>query len=285
MEAPQAPQAPQPEHSRRGNTKLAGKRTRAWCFTINNFTGADLHTAQTNIETHKGEYIIGKEIGEETKTPHLQGYIRFAQGKTFNATKKLIGEKAHLEEAKGSREDNYKYCSKQGDFITNIVLKPTSETHEESYEKYMIKKYNNVVWKPWQQSIIELIDEEADERKVYWYYETEGNTGKSFLTRYLDWKHDAIIANGKQSDVFNQYKLFLEEKKRQPKLAIIDIPRSHKDYICYSTFEKIKDGLFYSGKYEGGKLRLIPHHLIIFANFEPDTSKLSEDRWIIENIN
>jgi len=40
----------------------------------------------------------------------------------------------------------------------------------------------------------------------------------------------------------------------------------------------------YSGKYEGGVIELLPVHLIVFANFEPNTATMSEDRWNIQKI-
>jgi len=138
--------------------------------------------------------------------------------------------------------------------------------------------------KNWKQKILDIIAGEPDERKVYWFWEPVGNTGKSFLVKYIDWKYDAIIANGKQSDIFHQYRTFIEEKDDLPTIALIDIPRSHENYVCYSTLEKIKDGLMHSGKYEGGKVRVLEHHLIVFANFLPKESTLSADRWEIVKI-
>lgn len=67
-------------------------------------------------------------------------------------------------------------------------------------------------------------------------------------------------------------------------VIIIDVPRTNENYVCYGTMEKIKDGLMYSGKYEGGVIELLPVHLIVFANFEPNTATMSEDRWNIQKI-
>lgn len=252
-------------------------KARRWCITYNNYTEQILGEFVHEFNKLGYTYVIGKEVSK-TGTPHLQIYLETKNPISFNALKKKWPA-AHIEKAKGSTEDNKRYCSKEGKSISNLPLSP-----DEEYDLEMKSEYANCVWRDWQLEILTLIESPPSKRKVHWFWEETGNVGKSFLCKYLDWKYDAIIANGKQSDVFNQYKSYLDEKKKQPKIALIDIPRSHKDYICYSTFEKIKDGLFYSGKYEGGKLRLIKHHLIIFANFEPDTSKLSEDRWDIHEI-
>lgn len=41
---------------------------------------------------------------------------------------------------------------------------------------------------------------------------------------------------------------------------------------------------FYSGKYEGGMVVGNNPHLLVFANIEPDTKKMSDDRFIVQNI-
>ena len=64
---------------------------------------------------------------------------------------------------------------------------------------------------------------------------------------------------------------------------IFDIPRSKSDYMehLYPVLEQFKNGQFFSGKYES-KARLFPKpHVIVFANFAPETDKLSMDRWDI----
>ena len=59
-------------------------------------------------------YIIGEEIGSRG-TKHLQGYIEFN-----NRTRPIesIGIKAiHWEVAKGNKEQNYTYCSKDNKIL------------------------------------------------------------------------------------------------------------------------------------------------------------------------
>lgn len=277
---------------------------RAWFGTWNNYTQDEFNSFKEWCDSETISYVIGKEVGEQG-TPHLQFIIRFENKRSFSALKKKWG-KLHLENCRVWR-DSVRYCMKEGEYITKNINeedykdrpataprtgraipvndRPTDRPeHELQYEKFMEEEYKDIVWHDWQQTVLDLVNSKPSQREVYWFWEETGNKGKSFLTRYLDWKYNAIIANGKQADIFNQYKTFLDTEKVQPKLAIIDIPRSHKDYVCYSTLEKIKDGLIYSGKYEGGKLRLIPHHLIIFANFEPKKCELSIDRWRIYRL-
>jgi len=260
-------------------------RCRKWMTAYNNYTEDD-YKRMEEFFTKKGwTYVIGKEIAPTTGTPHLQVFVQHKNAIQLNLLKEHFPKTRWLK-ANGSAYANLKYCSKEDkDCLTNITDKKTKiPKHVTQYDDFMKQEFNEIKWFNWQQEVLDIIESKPDRRKVFWFYEETGNVGKSFLAQYIDWKYNAIIANGKQSDVFNQYKTFLDTEEEQPTVAIIDIPRSHKEYVCYSTMEKIKDGLVYSGKYEGGKLRLIPHHLIIFANFEPQQSKLSEDRWVIKNI-
>ena len=50
------------------------------------------------------------------------------------------------------------------------------------------------------------------------------------------------------------------------------------------TIESIKNGLVFSGKYEGAQLIFNRPHVICFSNSLPDTTMMSADRWKIVNI-
>lgn len=89
--------------------------TRGWTFTVNNYTDADEKHMKDMFEELKLDYLIyGREVGERG-TAHLQGYL-FKRNKIhFNSIKEYM-PKAHIEKALGSPEQNYNYCSKDGDF-------------------------------------------------------------------------------------------------------------------------------------------------------------------------
>lgn len=110
----------------------------AWCFTLNNYSESEYEflSSEFRNKSEKYFYIVGKEVGE-SGTPHLQGYIalkdkskKFRPLPTF-AVKREEGKNAmHFERARGNREQNYKYCSKDGNFITNIT--PAAEQLEQA---------------------------------------------------------------------------------------------------------------------------------------------------------
>lgn len=95
--------------------KLPAKKREAsakcWCFTINNPVDGEI-LPPNNMVTYM---IYGRETGANG-TKHFQGYVQFKNRHRFEALKKLV-PKAHWEKAKGSPLQNFKYCSKDGDFI------------------------------------------------------------------------------------------------------------------------------------------------------------------------
>lgn len=94
------------------NTK--DKKSRKWVFTLNNYTEEEFTKIKEFGEKNCKYFIVGKEIGE-SGTPHLQGYMRFANARSFASMKKTI-PKAHIEIAFGTDIENQKYCSKDNNF-------------------------------------------------------------------------------------------------------------------------------------------------------------------------
>lgn len=93
---------------------MPSPQARHWCFTINNYT--DDHVRNLRTVSEQCEYLVfGREVGEQG-TPHLQGFVSFSKRKSLGPTKKLIGNEAHLECAKGSPAQASAYCKKDGDF-------------------------------------------------------------------------------------------------------------------------------------------------------------------------
>lgn len=272
---------PRPE----GNTNSSGLnqcKSRKWCFTLNNYDKDEYEELVNSITSRNSYlYIIGKEVGE-SGTPHLQGYIEGKNQISFN-TLKNINKRLHLEKAKGTQEQNYKYCSKDGDYITNIKIKLSNE---ERYKEILDKEYQNVIWKPFQQKILDIINSDVDKRKIYWFHEESGNVGKSYILKYiaLTYPEKVIIGNGKINDVFNQIRNHIEEGN-EPSIILIDVPRDYAEsYFNYGGLENIKNGFFFSGKYEGGKCLFNIPHIIVVSNEEPNYRKLSGDRYEVYDV-
>ena len=214
----------------------------------------------------------------EKKTRHIQGYVRFKNQKDLSALKKLQ-PRAHFEGAKGSDDENHKYCSKEGDFRSNYTPKLTRE----DLLAMVAKSYESVIWKPWQRSVLDLLDSCTNPRTIHWIYESTGNVGKTFLAKFLCLRPGTIICQGKSADVLNQVNVAIDAGRR-PQLILVDIPRVTLDYVSYNCLECLKNGLLYSGKYEGGVCIFPSPTVLCFANEMPQLHKMSIDRWDIHII-
>jgi len=84
-------------------------------FTLNNYTEEELSTIKVVIIPKAKWVIIGKEKAPTTGTPHLQGYIKFETKKTLNVLRGYL-PRAVFAKAKGTDEQNFNYCSKEGDW-------------------------------------------------------------------------------------------------------------------------------------------------------------------------
>lgn len=90
-------------------------RRRDYCFTINNWTDADIEELKKLEDSDKVRYLcIGKEVGENG-TPHLQCYVYFNNAVVFATVKKFL-TRAAIFPCRGSPDQNITYCSKDGDF-------------------------------------------------------------------------------------------------------------------------------------------------------------------------
>nr|WPR18722.1 MAG: replication polyprotein [Chemarfal virus 269] len=94
------------------------KRSRGWCFTLNNYEEADI----SDISKIESTYLVfGKEVGA-SGTPHLQGFVYFANARAGKSVKKAVSPRSHVESLKGTPKQAADYCKKEGDFVEFGVL-------------------------------------------------------------------------------------------------------------------------------------------------------------------
>lgn len=99
----------------------ADARARNWCFTLNNYTPEESKIMH-DLSDKANYLVIGKEIGDEKKTPHLQGYIEYPNAVRMSALKKIVmrwdeevkvwKNAVHWEVRKGTAEQAAQYCKK-----------------------------------------------------------------------------------------------------------------------------------------------------------------------------
>lgn len=258
-----------------GNTERparAPKKSRHWFFTLNNPMEVPLDHSQMEQLLHSlgpTKFVFQLEEGD-SKTPHYQGCVSV---KNPIAMPRNLCPQIHWETTRDWSKASA-YCMKDegrlaGPWVHNVdIARP-------------IKVIETL--KPWQEQVKELIDEDPDDRKIHWFWESTGNAGKTAMAKYICKNYNALFLSGKASDAKYAVSEWLE-KNGELRVAVFGFTRSVEDYVSYQALEEIKDGLFFNGKYEAKMCIFNSPHVIVFANFPPDQSKLSADRWYVENI-
>lgn len=295
-----------------------------WAFTLfddESFDDPDGYPDLWNAETMR-YLVMGKEICPDTGRKHFQCYVQLKDKKTLTWMKTNVSTTAHFEGAKANHEKNRAYCVKDrvfkewGQIATvgsrqdiNVVVQRINngETVDDlmfdeecagtiarslnffrQLERCYIRKNGSAnlrarmevaVLRPWQSDVVSLVAEAPDTRKVFWYYDECGNTGKSFLVDYLVSMKGAIVfTNGKMADMAFAYK--------EESIVVFDLARCQADKIdnVYMAVENFKNGRMFSPKYESQTKVFPVPHVLVFANFEPDRSKLSQDRWHVTRV-
>lgn len=254
------------------NSKPRVSPSKKWVFTLNNYTKEQMALLKQRLETLGEKYVVGKEVGEECGTPHLQGWVVFK-----NRTRPIesIGIKQiHWEKQKGTDQQCIDYCTKEGDIW---IAKNTGE-------KRLKDPLEGKELYPWQKFVLEIIQQEPDDRSIYWFWEPVGNIGKTSLIKHIVINNDdCIVVDGKAADAIHGVTEMVR-KGKDPRVVFMDIVRTQEGKISYSAIEKIKNGMFFNTKYETGMVVYNCPHVIIFANWLPNRDALSRDRWKIYEI-
>lgn len=254
------------------------------CFTLNNYTQEDWEI----FERQKRQFfrlVVGCEIAPTTGTPHLQGYCEFKKkGKQNKGErpiaffKKLLGHNRTnflKDRVKGNVWQNSNYCKKEGRRLIsyNIPRELQIYTRDDLQEKHTL-----IVDK-----FIEFEDAKFG-RKIHWFWEPKGGWGKSLCCSYMVDQMGATVISGKRTDMFCGLVKLIEQTGECPPIILVDIPRSSHGYIDYSGLEAIKNGMFFSPKYESGMVRFNRPWIICWGNEEPLYDLMSLDRWEVERL-
>lgn len=244
-------------------------RSRAWFFTLDN-ANISMVAQICNIFGNL-EYVFQLEKADSGMI-HFQGVVRYK-----NPVECWPNLKAHWERCRNWRKAII-YCSK----VETRIDGPWTNLKNLKFRKTIKDPLRGVKPYVWQKEILEIIKNEPDNRKIFWYYESEGNSGKSTLCKHIVMNYNACLLGGNCKDNFCAIKIFIEKKDMD--IVVFDIPRSQFNSISYKTIECVKNGMVFNSKYESGQLIFNSPHVIVMCNFPPDLSKLSRDRWVIKNI-
>lgn len=297
------------------NNDSRGPRTKFWCFTLNNYTDADVIRLRGEL-TDVDYIIFGREVGA-SGTPHLQGTVCFSTRKRLTEVKRVIGQ-SHLTSTRHLNEA-IEYCKKDQDFeeyghmphvkppgkrndmedFKNSVKEGCTEFEQlrelhsricaqypQFVNDYVVDKAKapevvSYPLRPWQAALNEELNRAADTRTIRFIVDIRGNQGKSWFTRYYYQNHDnvQILLPGKKADMA----LMVNESCN---VFFLDCCRSKQGvFIQYDFLEELKNGLIMSGKYHS-KMKTLKSapHIVVMMNEPPDMTKLSRDRYNITTL-
>lgn len=204
------------------------------------------------------------------------------------------GGRARGGDGSGVRNDleNFKRDVRGGNFDVALLR----DAHSEVFAKYS-KFCNNYVsdvrrnglpeqqFEPrvgWQHGLMEYLHGDPDPRKIRWYIDEAGGSGKSTFARHLSrirepLLHAYVITGGRHTDIYYGF--------NYERVIVFDFARTKEEAVPWEVIENMKNGYFLSTKYEVRQVHFEIPHVIIFSNFSPDRSKLSADRWDVHIIN
>lgn len=243
-------------------------------------------------------YAFQLEVTPDTGRLHWQGWARNQNAKTFKQWQGFLPG-AHIEQQKARFSQKASdYCCKEntrakhddvlalgwspeeiGPHLKGVVMPGPAITSE----------LNDQNMYPWQRSMIEMYEGPVHSRGIEWVWEAEGNTGKSALAKHMAILGHTLVVSGKAEDVACGVSRWITPEAGKPppkplRLIIWDVPRCNNGHLSYQAMENVKNGCFYSGKYESGMVLMEKPHVWVFANCTPELEKLSRDRWAIYTI-
>lgn len=131
--------------------------------------------------------------------------------------------------------------------------------------------------KEWQQCVLDSLKLPVHPRRIYWFFESKGGVGKSTFALWLGSSYDCYYTTGGKHDrIYHAYE--------GQSIVVFDFARTVEEAIPYGVLENLKNGVAPRMYGEKTFFRKEKPHMFVFANFRPDSGKVSEDRFNIVDI-
>lgn len=271
-----------------GNTdnqlKKQGSASKKYCFT-HNFEIIEnekvemelINKLVVDFKKISSFYIFSLEIGTENKRRHLQGYIEFNEPVRITGIKNIVHNTTNWRKAKGSRDDNIRYISKD-------PIKGPYEWNRKDAPKYTPEQLRiipeNKLYK-WQSKGLKLARGEIDDRAILWFW---GRTkiGKTQVLKHLMYYDKFDFVDGDKANIMCA--IVGDDGLKEIKKGYVFNFSNDKDLskVSYTSMENMKDGLIFSGKYKSGGMLIPPLQVIVMANGPPQCK--NSDRWKVFEI-
>lgn len=223
----------------------------------------------------------GEQEKSEYKTLGIKG-PNFGKNADFEEYGKLPDDEKNVNKIEQIKEGII-----NGDFKNFSEIMKNYPNEFLRYNKALREFYETLRPKPnlqikenlrlFQKKILSYIDREVPhQRSIIWIVDTLGGAGKSSLAAHLIQSHHFLtFNNGKTADIAYAW---------NGENVIFDLARSQQEHINYEIIEQVKNGVVFSSKYNSMMKVFERPHVFVFANVEPDYSKMSNDRWQVFRI-
>jgi len=262
------------------NHKFMATRNRNWTFCWHGYNDEDYERV---LATDCAYVVVGKELGEEGKTPHLQGYIVMKSVKSLKQMKELWDTRIHWEAARGDSAANLVYCSKEGEWEERgtrpatqkekglkgaekwqEILREAKETGEVSDPWVAFKNHKEVHHHYTLAKGKTLVDLDGELEHV-WYWGPTG-TGKS------------RTAMGENPGAYRKSKTkWWNMYDYQDVVVIDDLGPHHRDIV--DNLKEWADRYVFPAEFKGGEMLIRPKKFVVTSNFPPKGIWHLEEDW------
>jgi len=242
------------------------KRSRRFCITWNNYPEGCSEKIKGIFEKFLKYIVVGLEVGEQG-TKHLQIYCEYKHGKTLKSVRKHF-EKCHVECAKGSAEDNYKYCTKDGNFYELGEFDKQGQRNDLSDIRESIENGDGSVREMVRNGKIKNYQSLRMAENLMKYLEPKRLNAPKIIWRWGDpgcgktaWVYE------RYDDPFVPVSYKWWEGYDGHKTVLIDDLRGN--WCTWSEFLKLIDRYPFRVECKGGSRQLLAENIIITAPFPP----------------
>ena len=258
---------------------------------LKNILGTPVHTEKAMGSSDEAIHYCTREIAcDGSRKRDLGTEPRIVGEPATHAAKRGQGERTDLQEVKDAihagmdlvnlRENFFECFARHDRFLTQYKI----DFEQRGHMTALKDSTASVPLRAWQDACLRLVTQPPGDRKVRWFWENVGNVGKSWMARYLALHHDALILGAmKKLDLLHAITKTISGKT----VVVFDLTRSTEEgavKVVYEVLEQLINCVIHSGKYDSQTVWIQQVHLLVFANFEPDRTSMSLDRWDVHHI-